>query len=206
MCVSLLEVCRGLPNIGYYFGMEPPAYLAPTLDRSELVIGVWNGEVRFCFSSDAAAFERYRGEDLPPGAPHAIVVAFSYPPERDAARFLEGLRGAAAAASDEGDAPGQRPPDAVIAAGCGESAGRARALTAGMRDAFPHAAIFLLGDDANAERPGDADEGLAVPADLRASWARRLPPVDQLFGELAAGLLQVVSQRRRRGSGHAANG
>jgi len=206
MCVSLLEVCRGLPNIGYYFGMEPAAYLAPTLDRSELVSGVWNGEIRFCFSADEAAFERYHGEDLPPGAPHAIVVAFSYPPERAAARFLAGLRSATAAVSDEGTALGQRPPDAIIAAGCRESAGRARALTAGMRDAFPHAAIFLLGDGGDAGRAGDADEGLVVPADLRASWARRLPPVDQLFGELAAGLLQVVSLRRRKGSGYAANG
>jgi len=206
MCVSLLEVCRGLPNIGYYFGMEPAAYLAPTLGRSELVSGSWNGEIRFCFSADAAAFQRYHGEDLPPGAPHAIVVAFSYPPERAAARFLEGLHHATAAVSDEGSALGQRSPDAVITAGCREDAGRARALTAGMRDAFPHAALFLLADDVNGERPGDADEVLAVPADLRGSWARRLPPVDQLFGELAAGLLQVVSRRRRRGSGHAANG
>jgi hypothetical protein len=205
MCVSLLEVCRGLPNIGYYFGMEPASYIGPTLDRAELVSGTWNGAIRYCFSADPAALERYGGEDLSLAFPHAIVEAFPYPRERDAARFLATLERAAAAVSD-GEVATGCPPDAIIAAGCGGSAERVRALTAGMRDAFPHAAIFLVTDEAAAARPSEADESLLVSDDLRTSWARRTPPVDHLFDELAAGILQVVSQRRKRGGDHAANG
>jgi hypothetical protein len=204
MCVSLLEVCGDLPNIGYYFSMEPPAYLAPVLRRTELVKGTWNGAVRFCFSADPVALERYEGDELPPTASHAIIMAFSYPRERDAASYLAKLQGAMAVFSY--DEPGTvKTPDAIIAAGCQESAGRARSLTAGMRDAFPHAAVFLVTDDRGAGHAYEADERIVVPVDLRASWARRVPPSDRIFGEIASGMLQIVSQRRRRRPGHAAN-
>ena len=204
MCVSLLEVCSSLPNVGYYFGAEPAAYLAPVLDRGRLVSGVWNGEIRFCVSADANALERYEGDELPPSVPHVIIAAFPHPRERDAARVLASLQRATAALSGIGAAV-PVPPDAIVAAGCGQSAQRAGALTAGMRDAFPQAAVFLVTDDPGAPRANEADERFVVATDLRASWARRTPPVERIFNELAGGLLQVVSQRRRKAA-HAANG
>ncbi|MDD4858237.1 MAG: hypothetical protein PHD74_09070 [Candidatus Krumholzibacteria bacterium] len=205
MCVSLLEVCSGLPNIGYYFSMEPAVYLAPVLRRRELVSGAWDGAVRFCFSANPGAFERYEGDELPPAVPHAIITAFTYPHEREAARYLAALQRAAAVLSDD-ESGAARAPDAIIVAGCMEGARRARSLTAGLRDAFPHAAVFLVMDDRRDGRADEADELVAIPADLRASWARRVPPADRVFGEIAGGLLQIVSQKRRRRAGHAANG
>jgi hypothetical protein len=205
MCVSLLEACAGLPNIGYYFGMEPAAYLAPAIDRAGLESGTWNGSIRFCFSANLRSFARYQGNALPPGVPHAIVAAFSHPREREAARYLAALAGAATALAGEGERSGGAP-DAIIAAGSGASAEQAQALTAGMRDAFPEAAVFLAADDPGAVRSSAADGMFVLPGDLRCSWARRVPPADRFFDELAAGLLQVVGQRRKREGGHAANG
>jgi len=204
MCVSLLELSGSLPNVGYYFGMEPAGYLAPALDRTALVSGMWNEAVRYCFSEDLASFERYRGEALPPGAPHVLLAAFPCPRERDAARFLEALPGTMSVHDDDGPRTG-RAPDAIVAAGCGENAGRARAFLTGIRDAFPNAAVVLVTDDPGSGRGSEADEHLTVPGDLRSSWVRRMPPAEAFFGELAAGLLLVVSQRRRKAMHHAAN-
>jgi hypothetical protein len=205
MCVSLLEVCRSLPNIGYYFGMEPAAYMAPVLRPRELMGGTWNGAVRYCFSADPGAFGRYRGDELPPVVPHVIIAAVSCPRERDEVRFFADVRGAAAAVSDEGSAVAGSP-DAVIAAGCRDAEPRVRELTARMRDSFPQASIVLVTDDSGVSREGEADDRYLLPIDIRASWARRVPPADTIFSELAGGLLQVVSQRRKRATGHAANG
>ena len=204
MCVSILELCGGLPNVGYYFGMEPAGYLVPAIDRMELVSGTWNEAVRYCISANLASFERYRGEAPSPGAPHVLLAAFPCPSERDAARLIAALPGAASVLDDDGLRTG-RAPDAIILAGCGEGAGRVRAFSAEVRDALPNAAIVLVTDDPGAGRGSEADESLAVPGDLRSSWARRMPPADQFFGELAAGLLLVVSQRRRKAMHHAAN-
>ena len=204
MCVSILELSGSLPNVGYYFGMEPAGYLAPAIDRTALVSGTWNEAVRYCFSEDLASFERYRGEALPPGAPHALLAAFPCPRERDAARFLEALSGTMSVLDDDGLRAG-RAPDAIVAAGCGENAGRARAFLAGVRDAFPSAAGVFVTDDPGAGRGSEAEERLTVPGELRSSWGRRMPPAEAFFGELAAGLLLVVSQRRRKAMHHAAN-
>lgn len=204
MCVSMLELCDSLPNIGYYFGMEPAAYLAPASDRRALVSGIWNGSVRYCASANLASFTRYRREPLPSGVPHAFVAAFPCPREPDEARLRAALPIATAAVDDGGLGPG-RAPDAIIAAGCGGSAGRARAFSTGMREAFPGAVIVLVTDDPGSCRGSDADENLIVPGDLRVSWARRMPPADQFFGDLVSGLLLVVSQHRRKGMSHAAS-
>ena len=204
VCVSLLELCDNLPNCGYYFGMEPPGYLGPAIDRTSLVSGTWNGAVRYCLSANLASFERYRGEALPIAAPHAIVVAFSYLHEREPGGLLAALQGAAAVLTESGERT--CPPDAIIAAGCGALARRARTLAMGMRETFPQTAIFLVTDDRRTGLASEADENFTLPRDFRLSWARRVPPVDRFFGELAAGLLQVISQRHRRGAGHAANG
>jgi hypothetical protein len=194
MTVSLLEVCGNLPTIGYYFGMESAEYLSPALDRAALASGSWNGTVRYCFSASLSSFGRYPGKEPDGTAPHAIVVAFSYPRRPGAGPFLAALRDASGVLAAEAASTGC-PPDAILVAGSPEGAGRIGACVAGMREAFPGAAGFFA---ANVSvRDAGAFERIALPDDLRRSWARRLPPVDPWFDDLASGLLQVVSLRRR---------
>ena len=194
MRVSLLEVCGNLPTIGYYFGMESAEYLLPALDRAALVSGSWNGTVRFCFSASVSSFRGYVGKEPDRAAPHAIVVAFPYPRRLSAAPFLSALRDASAVLAGDA-APDGCPPDAIIAAAGAEGAKRIGACMAGMREAFPRAAGFFVAD--RSVREAGAFERLGLPDDLRRSWARRMPPSDPWFDDLAAGLLQVVSLRRR---------
>ena len=194
MRVSLLEVCGNLPTIGYYFGMESAEYLSPALDRAALVSGSWNGAVHYCFSGSVSSFGRCRGEEPDRAAPHAIIVAFPYPRRRNAAPFLAALRAASAVYTGEA-APGGCPPDAFIVAGSGEGAGGIGACAAGMRKAFPRAAGYFAAN--HSVREALAFERIVLPDDMRRSWARRIPPEDPWFGELVAGLLQIVSLRRR---------
>ncbi len=203
MRVSLLEVCGNLPTIGYYFGMESDEYLSPALDRAALVSGEWNGTVRYCFSASLSSFRRYREKEPDCEAPHAIVVAFPYPRRSSASSFLSALRDASAVLAGDGRPEGCSP-DAIVVAGGAACAERIGACAAGMRDAFPRAAGFFA---ANVSvREAGEFERLALPDDMRRSWARRMPPVDPWFDDLAAGLLQVVSLRRRGRAGCAAKG
>jgi hypothetical protein len=192
--VSLLEVCGTLPTIGYYFGMESGEHLAPALDRAALVRGSWNGAVDFCFSARVSSFEGCRaGWPDRAAAPRAVVAAFPYP-RRNAVSLLGALREASAAAAGT-NAPGGCPPDAFVVAGAGDDAGRLGACAAGMRKAFPRAAGFFVADRSVPE--AEAFERIPPPDEARRSWARRMPPGDPWFDEFAAGLLQVVSMRRR---------
>jgi hypothetical protein len=204
MGVSLLELCDGLPNIGYYFGMEPAAYLAPARDRSAVVTGVWNGSIRYCASANSASFEQRCAEPIPSVGAQALLAAFPCPRERDAEHAIAMMAGATAG-FNTGSLSSDRKPDAVIAAGCGESIGRAWAFSAGARKAFPNAAIVLITDDPDSCRRSEVDEKIVVPRDLRSSWARRMPPMEPFFGDLAYGILLMVGQQRRRGMHGAAS-
>lgn len=192
--VSLLEVCGNLPTIGYYFGMESAEHLSPALDRAALASGEWNGTVRYCFSASLSSFRGYPGKEPDRAAPHAIVVAFPYPRRPGAASFLSSLREVSGVLAGE-EAPNGHPPDAIVVAGGPGSGGRSGACVAGMREAFPGAAGFFAASGVT--REAGAFERIALPDDMRRSWARRMPPVDPWFDDLAAGLLQVVSLRRR---------
>jgi len=203
MSVSLLEVCGNLPTIGYYFGMERAEYLSPALDRAALVSGSWNGAVRYCFSASISSFRRYVRKEPDRAAPHAIIVAFPYPRRPRAAPFLSALRDASAVLAGDA-APEGYPPDAIIAAGGAEGAAGIGTCVAGMREAFPRAAGFFVAD--RSVREAGAFERIACAGDMRRSWARRTPPAEPWFDDLAAGLLQVVSLRRRGVASLAAKG
>jgi hypothetical protein len=201
--VSLLELCGNLPTIGYYFGMESGDYLAPALDRAALVRGSWNGAVDFCFSANVSSFDRCRGGwPERAAAPRAVVAVFPYP-RRNAVSLLAALRDATAAVGGT-NAPGGCPPDAFVIAGAGGDAERLGTCAAAMRKAFPGAAGFLVADRSVPE--AETFERIPPPDEARASWARRMPPGDPWFDELAAGLLQVVSMRRRGTVSRAAKG
>ncbi|MCX5752978.1 MAG: hypothetical protein NTW97_04940 [Candidatus Krumholzibacteria bacterium] len=203
MRVSLLEVCGSLPTIGYYFGMESAGHLSPALDRAALVSGSWNGTVRYWFSASVSSFRGRVEEEPDRAAPRAIVAAFPYPRGRSAEPFLSALRELSAVLAGGGP-PEDGSPDAIIVAGGAEGIGGTGACVAGMREAFPRAAGFFVAD--HSVRETVAFERIVLPDDLRRSWARRMPPADPWFDDLAAGLLQVVSLRRREAVSLAAKG
>lgn len=193
--VTVCEEADNLPNVGYYFGLEPADYLAAALDRRALVAGFWNGAVRFVSSPSIEALAR-RGGEAPPAQRHHVLVAAATVPPGGAARAgsaLERIAGAHSAC------PRERPvrPDAIIVASPAEGGSHAGEIAAAFRGRYAESLLVFLGR-AGTPRPVCADECVALPADLEASLPRRTPPGDPLFGELAALLLQRIGSRRRR--------
>jgi len=201
-CVSLMEVCRGLPNIGYYFGMEQARYLAPALDRHALVSGTWGGAIRFSFASNLSVFERSCASPLPAAAPHVIIVAFPCPENSRGGICFPALPAAAAILSENGSQ--DLFPDAVVIAGNGANAARVRGAAALTREVAPQAMVYFVSRGAVAA-PAEAEEHFDYPEGLRASWARRTPPEEPWFGDIAASLSQLISQKRKKGVIRAAN-
>jgi hypothetical protein len=200
--VSLLEVCRGLPTIGYYFGMEPIDYLAPSLERTRLLGGLWNGVVRFCFSADPRSFGRWQPDAAPPVLPHALLAAFSYPEGSRGETLLSELRSAVVPFVESA---GAGAPDALILAGAGPRAVGDERLVGLMRTLFPETLIVRAWRGPGASLD-NIDERIELPAGLESSWARRVPPVDPFFDDCASNLFQILSQRRRRAVHDAAIG
>jgi hypothetical protein len=204
MCASVMEVGASQPTIGYYFGMEPREYLAPAVDLSTLVSGVWEDRVRYCFSAKLSSLARYQGTALRPDMAHAIVVAFSAPPAGAFSRFVPALRVAAAAVGDH-RGPGAPLPDCIIIAADRRHTVQARALLSDLRETVPHAMFLFAASGIDRARVVEADDSLHLPAALRESWARRMPPRDRFFDELVTGVFQMLSLRRRKAIGDAAN-
>jgi hypothetical protein len=201
--VTLLEVCRGLPSIGYYFGLEPADHLAPALERHRAVGGLWNDVVRFSTSADPRSLGGWRMAPVPATLPHVMVVACSLEGGARDEAFLSVLPGQTARLGGSADLDAGRP-DAVILAGEGAESLAAARLPGRVRELFPEALVYeiLL----RAERSGDGSaEALEIPRSLVLSWPKRVPPSEPFFGDLASNLLQRLSQRRRKAADDAAS-
>lgn len=191
--VSVCELAGDLPNVGYYFGLEPADYLAPALDRPALVAGAWNGSVRFASSRDPRSLLRSDGGPPPEDGSHVVVAACTALDGLEPARAVSAAIGAFAA-----EAPGApRPPDAIVIADTGEESADAGALVREARGRWPEAIVFLLARGARGDA-GGADERFAAPADFEEAAPRRSPPADAVFDDLASLVLQRLGSRRRR--------
>ena len=198
--VSLCEIARNLPNVGYYFGLEPADYLATALDRRSLVTGTWNGSARFASSQTAASLERYDGAALQQGPPHAVIAAATSA-ARDVARVDASLESSLRVFSAREGAEGTRP-DAILVASPADGWTQAGELAEALRARHPESLLLFLGRAA-AARPGCADASFVFPSDLAPSLPRRSPPEAPLFSELVSYLVQHVGSRRRRSAGAA---
>jgi len=193
--VTLLEVCRGLPSIGYYFGLEPTDYLAPALERRRAAGGLWNDAVRFSTSADPRSLGGWRQAEVPATLPHVMMVAFSLDGGARDETFLSALPGQTAHLGGPGKRDALRP-DAVILAGeTAESLAAAR-LPGRVRELFPEALLYEILHRIERSSDGSA-EALEIPRSLVASWPKRVPPSEPFFGDLVSNLLQRLSQRRR---------
>lgn len=201
--VTLLEACRGLPSIGYYFGMEPADYLAPALERKRVVGGLWNDAVRFSTSADPRSLGGCRPDPVPPALPHVMMVAFSLEGGSRDEAFLSALPEQMAPYGGSGERDAGRP-DAVILAGEAPESLAAARLPGRVRELFPEVLVFQI--LLRIERSGGgAAEALEIPRSLVSSWPKRVPPLEPFFNDLASNLLQRLSQRRRRAVNDAAS-
>jgi hypothetical protein len=197
--VTLLEIGEGLPNVGYYFSLDPSEYAAPGVDPSRIVAGGTGAGLRFLSCSGIEALDPYDPESITSDSPHLLIIAFEAVIEHlmvedIGRRWLTGHSGH---------------PDALCAFG-GTGAGiERRALFDSIRRR--NREVFLLdlvsggpsGVSGGAEENGGADETFSVPERLVSSWRRRNVPEDRFFDDIVSNILQVLSHRRRKVEGHA---
>jgi hypothetical protein len=195
--VSLLEVCTNLPNIGYYFAMDPADYIGSTLERSGITSGTWEDNVRFFFTGNPASFRFARDRSAPSRSPHVALAAFSHPADKVDVNFFFDLRKCLADFQEPGD-PRTGIPDSIVVFRQDDGSGHGRKFMEWIRNLFPEAIIFLAEPKSSEDVVCGAAERITLPDDLRSSWTRRMPPGERFFSDLASGLLEVLSHRRRK--------
>lgn len=187
--VTLLETGRALPNAGFYFALEPSAYLRPVLDPRAIVSGRPAGSLRFAYARDPSRLlPPSRGEGLP-GRARIVLFAF----DRSVPAPLEGLPpfvGELFPAATVPVSAGAPRRAALVTAGPDDAGGWLARLRRRFEDAFPGAPVLDL--------PLDGDEGTARRSNggYGEGIARRSPPVLDLFGGAASSLLQRLAHGR----------
>jgi len=191
--VTLVEIGRGLPNVGYYLSLEPQVYAAVSVDPSRLLAGSAGPRLRYASSAGIDPLDRH--DPLSEGTPwpRLTIVAFDraigrWIAEKGIPRWLP--------------ANGGRP-DAICCFGGPGGRIEREAMLRDLRREHPSAFLLDLAGDPSAERGAAADETFVVPEQLVSSWPKRLLPEDPFFDDIVSTLLQVLSYRRRRTEGHA---
>ena len=192
--VTLIEVGGGLPNIGYYFGLDPPEYAAAGPDHSRLLVGDHGPNLRYISCTRTGSLDRLNRDSSTVDSPHLLLVAFDGPGDY---RAMEDIGGRWL--PEHGGLP-----DALCLYG-GSEARREQGVSLAEvmrrnRDAY----ILNLAMEAGGAEGFEADESIPVPDRLVSSWRRKSPPEDPFFDDVVSTLLQVLSHRRRRTEDHAA--
>ena len=191
--VTLLETGDGLPNLGYYFALEPSRHLAASLDRTAVISGLYEPLLRFASAPDATELARFRHKAPFGGYPHVIVTAFSYsggPPDKG---YLTILKACAGRFSGKGPAA-ELSPEAIVLFYGGDNA----AETAdSFRSLYPESVLFSAGLAGGVEKV-ETDEQIVLPSGYDAGRRKRAASDGAFFDDLASSLLQAVSHRRKR--------
>ena len=189
--ITLLEIGEGLPNVGYYFSLEPHEYAAVTVEPRRIIAGETEPNLRFFSCARAEPLLRFDPPGIRVDLPHLLVVAFDGSLRRDSIedighRWMPEHRGA---------------PNALCAFGEADDREGRKALFASIRSSRRDA--FILDLVGGGEEEAGADETIAVPEHLVSLWRKRSPPQDRFFDDILSNVLQVMSHRRRRTEGHA---
>ncbi len=201
---TLLEIGTGLPNVGYYFALEPADYLAPTLDRARVVAGCADERVRFAYAARPDLLVPF-GENGPAGeAPHVIVTAFRWPTRDDASPFISAVAASSGWFSARGRTVGGRAPDGIVVFVDSYAAGEGRDAVTSLRAHCPEAALFIAARGHVGRTPDGASADVLLPSDLHREWGKRTPPKNAFFADIVTQYLQVVSNRRKKGKSRAA--
>jgi len=191
--VTLLEIGRGLPNIGYYFSLDPQEYAAAGIDPSRLVKGDAGPNLQFFSCALTEALGPPVPRHLTARSPHLLVIAFE---EGLGHQVIEDI--GRRWLPDHGGHP-----DAVCAFGGADARIERRTLFDDVRKRHRDAFLLDLVNGRSAGKSGVADETLSVPERLVSSWSKKLVPEDPFFDDVVSNVLQVLSHRRRRAEGHA---
>lgn len=191
--VTLLEIGRGLPNIGYYFSLDPTKYATASVDPSRLVTGSAGSCLQFVSCTRTESLDRYDPQHSTDDLPHLFIIAFEGETEY---RIIEDI--GRRWMPDHGGLP-----DAVCAFGGPGAPIERRALFDSVRKRHRDAFLLDLVNGSAAGKSGEADETLSVPERLVSSWCKRFVPEDPFFDDIVSNVLQVLSHRRRRAEGHA---
>ncbi len=203
MGVTLLDVCRSLPNIGYYYGLDPSRYLSVTLDDGAVVEGQAGPLLRYCFSPSPHSLANHDPGSPCPGFPHIIISAFIYDdpvPDSKPFRMIEEC-----SVHYRVNGGGRSPsPDVIVIMEPGSGRGSLQRKMMRIRDRYPDVFIYLAAS-APACPPGDTACGIMpAPASILRGLGQRRPPSDPFFTDLAQTLLQVLSSARRSKENEAA--
>jgi len=206
--VTILETGASLPNVGYYFALEPAEYLSLSLGRARSINGLRGDSLRFACAGVPADLS-VAGARFPGAArSHVIVNAFdqealraggSMPPELLEAWRAGSLHGAGAAVH-------------ALALFCdASSAASAVDLPDSFRGSFPGAAVFLpvgAGDFPGLGGGSGASgvEYFELPAERLPGLARRAAPRDPFIQGLASRIMRILGSMSRRGKADAVAG
>lgn len=193
MHVTLLEIGRGLPNIGYYFARAPSAYIVPTLDETFVLSGKWNSSLVFVSAVALRYLSRFKLESDSDDSPHIIVEAFTYPIDTDEGNFFIELTESTARISGCCGRQSMAP-DGLVIFGDG---GGIESILSTIRAFAPETQVFLAQYEGSTGTESTVCERIPMPAHLGAAMSRRMPPTEAFFADLASSVLQILSYRRK---------
>jgi hypothetical protein len=195
---TLLEIGKGLPNVGYYFALEPADYLAPTLNRSRVVAGLMDTRVRFAYAARPGLLEPCRENETASDAPHVIAAAFRCPRGDGVSPLLSGVAAASGRFSAREKTVDGREPDGIVVFVDSCATGKGRDAVTSMRASYPDAALFIAARAPVERTPDGASADVSFPSDLHHEWGKRTPSKNLFFADIVTQYLQVVSNRRKK--------
>jgi hypothetical protein len=195
MNVTLLEIGEGLPNIGYYFALDPGVYTAPTLDDSVVLSGAYGESMRYIYAARPDAMREWGAFSGEPAFPHMAISAFHLNRSTEPRSFLRTMQRCTARVTIRDSAVNE--PDVTVLF---DDEGMSPPVDfLGLLDEINPGMIRFLAVRSGREAPScNVDEYIRVPADIHASLARRNPPSGVFFSDLASSVLQKLSYRRKR--------
>ena len=214
--VTLLELGQGLPNVGYYFALEPAEYLALTLDESSVITGESGTFIRYSIAPSPGRFPTGDRKAPPADSPHVSLIAFTCPLAESYREFftelgsttasLGGTRddGGTRAGSDSGNPSvgGNHSGEGMLLDGLmfmtdGGKPELDREVIDFIGGANPRTVVFVARPDGSTGDDYGADEIVILPSDITTTWVKRVPPMGPFFSDFTASFLQVISLRRR---------
>jgi hypothetical protein len=192
--VTLVEVGAGLPNIGYYYSLDPIEYASLSVDDYRLVTGFRPPYTRFASAVRTVEMNRYAPPILPDGSTHILLIAFDHTKGGD----MEGRRSEIERIGGKVLRGHGGFPDALVVCDEGSEPVEVRRFLADARMVYPGTPVFRVTSRLGEDKPFGADESIPMPAGLKRAWSSRSAPAAPFFDGLVSNLLQVLSHRRRK--------
>jgi len=196
--VTLIEASPRLPNIGYYFSLEPEDYLLGTIDENHFFVGYWSDSLQYAFGHDISLFFRCVDRFVPQGFPHLVFLSFPIPSGNTEQGFIFDLRRLSRSLLSHGGDGTLGIPDLIFVAGENEEDETCGVFIDNVRKTFQepliHQAVLSSGVDGMVA----SDRSIHLSSEIFFGSQRRVPPRLREFDEMATGILELISTRRKR--------